>query len=267
MKISKVKLGKRIKKIRKSLGLSQESLSKKINLKRSTISQIENGNRKISAEELVIFANFFNISPNDLLNFEKKIEVDIKTESKNVRAEDKEKIRINVPQKNLNKFREVLLYILNKVGSKANIGETVIYKLLYFIDFDFYEKFEKQLIGATYIKNNYGPTPVEFKKIVEKMITDGEIEKVKSKYFDYPQTKYLPRRKPNLELLNGNELELINDVLEKLSDKNAAEISEYSHQDVPWITAEKGKPLEYESVFYRTNPYSVRSYDEDRETL
>ncbi len=48
-----------------------------------------------------------------------------------------------------------LLYVLNKVGCKYNVGETVLYKLLYFIDFDFYEKYEEQLIGATYVKNHH----------------------------------------------------------------------------------------------------------------
>jgi hypothetical protein len=58
----------------------------------------------------------------------------------------KNDIRISVPQKNLKNFKEALLYILNKVGSKPNVGETVIYKLLYFVDFDYYEKFEEQFI-------------------------------------------------------------------------------------------------------------------------
>ena len=71
------------------------------------------------------------------------------------------------------KFKEVLLYILNKVGAKPNIGETALYKLLYFIDFDFYEKYETQLTGAKYIKNYYGPTPIEFEKIVEGMEKRG----------------------------------------------------------------------------------------------
>ena len=74
----------------------------------------------------------------------------------------------DVKPENLKKFKEVLLYILSKVGSKPNVGETVLYKLLYFIDFDYYEKFEEQFIGATYIKNHYGPTPIEFKKIVRR---------------------------------------------------------------------------------------------------
>ena len=172
-------------------------------------------------------------------------------------------VRINLPQKNLAKFKEALLYILNKVGSKPNIGETVIYKLLYFIDFDFYEKYEEQLIGATYIKNHYGPTPIEFKKIVDKMTEDKEIIKVESNYFKYPQTKYLPLRKADLSKLKAHEIEVIDDVLNKLSDMNAVQISEYSHNDVPWLTTGDGKIIEYESVFYRTFPYSLREYSED----
>ncbi|WP_051179102.1 type II toxin-antitoxin system antitoxin SocA domain-containing protein [Thermodesulfovibrio thiophilus] len=151
----------------------------------------------------------------------------------------KHDFRISVPQKNIEKIKEVLLYILNKVGSKPNIGESVLYKILYFIDFDFYEKYEEQLIGATYIKNHYGPTPVEFVKVVESMINNNELVKIEDKYFNYPQTKYLPLRKPDLTKLKAHELEVIDDVINRLADMNAAQISNYSHKDVPWQTSER----------------------------
>ncbi len=147
--------------------------------------------------------------------------------------------------------------------TKTNVGETVLYKLLYFIDFDFYEKYEEQLIGATYIKNYHGPTPIEFKPIVEEMGKKGEIEKVRSKYFQYDQKKYLPRRKPDLSRLNAQEIKHIDEVLARLSNKNAQELSDYSHNDVPWITTEDGKPIEYEAVFYRSRKTSVRSYEDN----
>lgn len=169
-------------------------------------------------------------------------------------------IRINVPQKNVDKFKEVLIYILNKIGSKPNVGETVIYKLLYFVDFNFYEKYEDQLIGATYIKNRFGPAPIEFQKIVGRMIKEKEITKIENEYFKYPQTKYLPLRKANLSKLRANEIEIIDDVLKRLSDMSATQISKYSHNDVPWLTTDDGKAIEYESVFYRTIEYSVREY-------
>jgi len=250
------KIGHRIKMLREKTGMSQNMLSQKMD-----ISQIESGERKISADELQKLSHVFRVSVDDLLNPVKEPEVHLHKGKEWKTA--KPKMRISVPQKNLQKFKEVLLYILNKVGAKENIGETVIYKLLYFIDFDFYEKYEEQLIGATYIKNKYGPTPVEFVKIIERMIEGKEIEKVKSEYFNFPQTKYLPRRKPDLVKLKANEIEVIDDVLNRLSEMNGSQISAYSHNDVPWMTTADGDAIEYESVFYRTPPYSVRAYAEE----
>ena len=255
-------LGKKIKKIRDSLGLSQEIIANKLGISRVAISQIENGDRKISAEEILKLSKIFNMPSDVLLDLDKDIEVTI--EKKNMsKQKEKREIRISVPQKNLVKFKEVLLYILSKIGSKPNVGESVLYKLLYFIDFNFYEKFEEQLIGATYIKNNYGPTPKEFLKIVKNMEREGDLFRIENKYFQYPQRKYLPLREPDLSTLKANEIKTIDEVLEKLSDMNANQISEYSHNDVPWITSDDGDIIDYESVFYRTADYSVRPYDEE----
>jgi hypothetical protein len=66
----------------------------------------------------------------------------------------KSEMRISVPQKNIEKFKQVILYILTKVGSKPNFDQTVLFHLLYFIDFDYYELYEEQLMGWKYIKSN-----------------------------------------------------------------------------------------------------------------
>lgn len=255
------KLGAKIKCIRERKKLSQKSLAKLLSISRVSLSQIENGVRKITAEEIARLSKFFNITSDVLLDLEKDIEVVLEKRKKEpVKA--KQELRISVPQKNLDKFKEVLLYILNKVGSKPNVGESVLYKLLYFIDFNFYERYEKQLIGATYIRNNYGPTPKEFIKIVEEMEENGELLKIQNKYFEYPQTKYLPLRKPDLgKLKDAREVKVIDNVLDTLSDMNATQIKDYSHNDVPWLTTKEGEIIDYESVFYRTPPYSARSYD------
>lgn len=254
-------IGYRIKKLRERVGINQQRLAELMGVSRPTISQIENGERKICSDELIKLSEIFGVSVGSLLNLEKLPEV-ILTEGKKDKK-TKPMIRINVPQRNLEKFKEVLLYILDKIGAKPNVGETVLYKLLYFIDFDFYEKYEEQLIGATYIKNRYGPTPIEFQKIIEKMRKDREVEKIESEYFQYPQTKYIPLRKADLSKLKAHEKEVIDDVLKRLSVMTAAQISEYSHNDVPWLTTDDGEAIEYESVFYRTSYYSVREYEED----
>jgi transcriptional regulator with XRE-family HTH domain len=253
-------LGFKIKKLREKIDISQSSLAEALGVDRVTISKIENGERKICVEEIKKLSEYFNISSDILLDLKEDIEVII--EKNTTKQKPKKEIRISIPQKNLLKFKEILLYILNKVGSKPNIGESVLYKLLYFIDFDFYEKYEEQFIGATYIKNHYGPTPKEFIKIIKEM-EGKDLIKVKDNYFKYPQTKYLSKREPDLTLLKAHEIKTIDSVLDRLSDMNAAEISDYSHRDVPWLTTNNGEIIDYESVFYRTKPYSMRTYIEE----
>ncbi|MBI5804577.1 DUF4065 domain-containing protein [candidate division TA06 bacterium] len=252
-----VLLGKRIQLLRKANGVNQETLAKALGIARPAVTLLEKGKRKATPSELVSLANFFQLNMEELFDESKTHQISIQKERRPEKSKEEE-IRTSVPQKNHDKLKQALLYILNKVGSKPNIGETVIHKLLYFIDFNFYEKYEEQLIGATYIKNKFGPTPVEFKKVVDDMARKGEIELVKSNYFQYPQRKYLPLISFDLRHFKAHEIEVINDVLNRLSDKTAADLSEYSHRDVPWITAEKGKPIDYEAVFYRTPEYSVR---------
>ena len=250
--------------MRERVDLSQDFVAKKIGVSRPTITQIEKDERELTLAEAQGLADLFDMRIEEFLA-KKEVSEPIVVLSKAAAKKkgDELDIRINVPQKNLKKFKEVLLYVLEKVGAKPNIGETAIYKLLYFIDFDFYEKYEEQLIGATYIKNNYGPTPVEFAKIVEDMEKRGELERIKSKYFDYEQKKYLPRRSSDLAVLSALETSHIDDVLNRLSDKSAKELSDYSHGDVPWAIAEDKKVISYESVFYRDKNYSVRSYDDE----
>ena len=258
-------LAEKIRTLRKRRELSQEHVADELGLSRPTYVQIEKGGREPTLSEIDKLAALFAVSREDFLSAhapKASYEVVLERENK-PKHDSKPDMRISVPQKRIGIFKEVLLYLLEKVGAKPNVGETVLYKLLYFIDFDFYEKYEEQLIGATYIKNHHGPTPVEFKKIVDQMIRDGEIEPVRSSYFQYPQRKYLPHREPNLNKFTGQALKHIDEVIARYSDMNAADLSDYSHDDVPWITAENGQALDYEAVFYRTPKTSVRNYDEN----
>jgi DNA-binding XRE family transcriptional regulator len=143
--------------------LTQGSIALELGISRPTYIQIEQGKRDITVTEARQIAKIFGISLDDLLAC-REIKPKIKLpESKPTK---KNSIEIRVSQKDLDKFKQVILYLMEKVGSKPNIGETVLHKLLYFIDFDYYEKYEENLMGATYIKNHHGPTSVEFASIV-----------------------------------------------------------------------------------------------------
>jgi uncharacterized phage-associated protein len=168
------------------------------------------------------------------------------------------------PRTDAAKLRNVLLYILGQIGAKPNVGETVLYKLLYFIDFDFYEKTGRSITGLTYIKNHFGPTPAgHFVDIVSNMITAGELEIAETPYFAHTQKKYLPTVEPDLSVLTADEIKHIDDELCRLGDKSATWLSDFSHKDMPWIAANLHGVINYQSAMYRTDVTSVRESDDE----
>ena len=175
-----IMFGKFIRQQRTKRDMTQEYLASELGISRPTYLQIERGDRELTISEAKKLAALFDMSlENFLTKKEPKRSVAIEKES----VKKSENLQIRITEKNLDKFKQVLLYVLNKVGGKPNIGETVLHKLLYFIDFDYYEKFEENLMGATYIKNHHGPTSVELGEILKEMQRQGELEAVKSQYF------------------------------------------------------------------------------------
>ena len=258
-------LSKFIQEQRKKRNLTQEFLASALKISRPTYMQIEQGERDLTITEAKKLAEVFDISFENFLNGKEDAKITVKIEStKGAARKVKDEIRISVPQEKAEKFEQVFLYILSKIGGKPNIGQTVLYKLLYFIDFDYYEKFEEQLIGAKYIKNHYGPTPVMFAKIMDQMEKKGKVEKIKSKFYKHEQTKYLvnPNEPLNLSALSAQELAHIDWEISRLGDLTATQISALSHLDTPWVVAKERESLEYEHVFYRPEETSVRQYEQ-----
>lgn len=249
--ITKKELAKTIRKFREDLELSQEQLAEKLGLSRPSISQIESAQRDVSSIELAKLAKIFGVSPDVLLSRESK-----RKSTERAKAS-------KMPKLNREKFRDVLLYVLERCGARRNVGETVIYKLLYFIDFNFYELYEQHLTGEAYRKISFGPAPCHFGEIVEKMVEKGELKKITAEYHGKRQKKYIPQVKPDLSRLDGRELEVINSAIDKLSSMNASSIEDYSHEDIPCQVTDDKDIIDYESVFYRKPAYSVREYPEE----
>jgi len=230
---------------RKMVGISQAEVAKILGISRPTYIKLEKGESKPTEEQEALLADIFDVSKETL-------------EKENVLDEIKFDIKPKeIPKENLERFKQVLLYIISKVGSRPNIGQTAIYKLLYFIDFDYYEKYQKYLIGAKYIKNTYGPTPVSFAKVSRNLQDKGELVEVNSKHFHFDQKKYMVTLEPDVSLLSAQELKHIDDELARLASKSAKELSELSHKDTPWKVAKDKQELNYRHVFYRPDETSV----------
>lgn len=279
-----MEIGKFIKNKRETSGIGLRKFAELISADASNWSKIERGilplsmNRKKlqkiakelgikrNSKEMEEFLDLVAISqnkiPDDIVK-EQSVVYGLKEKFKEMRNE----IRISVPHLKTEKFKNLLLYVLEKCAGKPNVGETVLYKLLYFIDFNYYEIYEEQLTGVTYRKLEHGPVPYKIDKILDEMKKNKEIEFINSVYFGFPQKRYLPLVKPDLTKLKASEKDVIDKAIEQLSDMTARGIKEYSHNDIPWTATKDKETIDYELVFYRTPPYSQRVYKEEEDEV
>lgn len=253
-----------LSRLRAESNLSQQQVADKLNMARATYANLEAGKKSPTLEQLNAIGELFEVPASRLIEslslpnkFAEVRPVQFTTEKADIVPRETVKERVDT-------LREVLLYVLDKVGAKPNVGETVLYKLLYFIDFDYYEKTGKSITGLRYIKNHHGPTPTQtFVSVVNGMKQNGDLEVVSTKYFNHIQKKYLPVTKPELKHVNGDELRHIDEVLARLSDKTAIELSNLSHRDMPWLATTDRSEINYQLAKYRTADTSVKETEDE----
>lgn len=252
-------LSKRISQLRREKGYSQEQFARLIEMSRSSLAQLELGNRQIKFFEIEVISRKLGVSINELSGKELKIQQNEIEEA----GEKSSSERISIPHLKRKKFENVLLYILERCAGKPNVGETVLYKLLYFSDFNYYELYEEQLTGAAYRRLPRGPVPYKIDNIIGDMLGAHKLKVLKTEYFGYPQKRYIPLIKADLTTFKASEKEVIDNVMDQLSDMSAKGIAEYSHNDLPWKATKEGQVIDYELAFYRSVPYSQRMYHDE----
>jgi transcriptional regulator with XRE-family HTH domain len=250
--------------LRADSSLSQQQVAQKLDMARATYANLETGKKSPTLEQLNAISELFAVPTSQLIEDVSPLNDSAEVQLVQFASNDADIVPRETVTERVDTLREVLLYVLDKVGAKPNVGETVLYKLLYFIDFDYYEKTGKSITGLRYIKNHHGPTPTQtFVSVVKGMEQKGDLEIVSTKYFNHIQKKYLPVIKPELRYVNGEELRHIDEVLARLSDKTATELSSLSHRDMPWLATADGSNISYQLAKYRTADTSVKEIEDE----
>ena len=260
-KLTQLQIGQRICAMRKQKGLSQEDLAILVKMSRPSLTQVELGKRGLDIFELQRLSIALEFSLDEIMSMEFTSMSELeKNEAKKVTPKSE---RNSKPKLQINKFKNVLIYILEHCAGKPNVGETVLNKLMYFSDFNYYEIYEEHLTGAEYRKLPYGPVPQKLETIIYQMIEENQIQRLKTNYHNLAQNRFIPLVKADLKSLKASEKEVIDKVIAQMSDWSANSISAYSHNDMPWKASKEGDSINYELAFYREAPYSVRNYAED----
>lgn len=160
----------------------------------------------------------------------------------------------------LSKKEEVYLYVIKNSRENVNFGTTLFNKILYFSDFDSYERSGQSITGDTYIRKEHGPTAQSFTEMIKdlkskRLIKDFRVERSKG----HIQTRYLLLNDIAFSQLNKEETNELDRNINRLGGMKAAQVSEYSHQDMPYKATKEGEPIDYDLVHYRNPVYSVLS--------
>lgn len=246
--VSQKTLGERIQKLRQEHGYSQEDLAAMLEVSRQAIGQIEKGERYIDALELAVLAGALGVSADWIVHPEHN-------EKNDASRQFRRGLKFSFDKE---KFRQTLLYILSVCGGKPNVGETVLYKLLYFIDFNAFEILGKPVTGMPYIKMQYGPVPRQalYRDAVNEMSENNELKIFTQEYFGMPQKRYVALVDAKIEVFNTREKEVMDRVLQQLADFTAKKITDYAHGDAPWLLARDGGLIDYSMVTERVAPYA-----------
>lgn len=149
------------------------------------------------------------------------------------------------------KYEGIILYLAEKLGGVIK-GKKKLAKLLYFVDFDFYEKFQKSLTGDVYKALPMGPFPITMEKVLTDMVKEKKITiKFEKERTDYNPTEIYRAEKKMEGSFSKEEQQILDRVILKYGHLSGKQLEDLSHAEAPYIGTAPNQEIAYELAFYR----------------
>lgn len=146
------------------------------------------------------------------------------------------------------RLRELFLYVARKTEGDPSCGKTKLYKILFYADFAAYQRFGESISGQEYQRLPNGPAPKYALPVQQSMEAEQVATWATRDYYGRAQKKLLALREPDLTDFSGEQIAIVDDVIQRLWGLSAADVSELSHRFVGWQLAEEGETIPYSTV-------------------
>jgi len=158
---------------------------------------------------------------------------------------------------NQKKYGNTVLYLCERLNGEVR-GKKKLAKLLYFADFDFYEKNQKSITGDIYRALPMGPFPTALETMTKAMMKSKvmTVDQAKEHGGYNPTEIYRSLGKPDLSVFDKGETEMLDRIIVKYGHLNGKQLEELSHAEAPYIGTELKKEIPYELAFYRGTDFS-----------
>jgi len=152
------------------------------------------------------------------------------------------------------KYKAALLYVANALGKIEGMKKA--YKLFYFLDFDFFEAYDRPFTGETYKSLQMGPVPIYFTSIVKELINEKSIRIEKKKIspaYENDATIYVPVKHSSYKF-SKEEKHMLDRIIKQYGGMTGKDLEKLSHTEVPYNAVEVGEIIPYEYSIYRDTP-------------
>jgi hypothetical protein len=149
------------------------------------------------------------------------------------------------------KFKDVVHLAVRYAGSEFGpeaLGNTKLHKVLYFSDMLHYLDTGRPLTGADYQRQRFGPTARHLTWGLRELEAEGRIAVTTRNYYGYVKREYLSLSAPAETSLSADQIELIKQMVKFICARTAAEVSEFSHDDV-WSSVPMGQRIPYYAAY------------------
>jgi len=208
-----------IKAIRIERGFSQEEISQKIGISRTSYISFEKGKTELTFSQAVKVAGILGISLEEVEG--------------GVRAD-------------YEKYKQMVLAYLRS-GKGESVTKTKLAKMLYLADFAwFYNKLES-MSGMKYRKMQYGPVSDMYFRALDELEEAGKIS-ISRVDDSILISENRGSKKSPLDKLDNEEKELIEDIYIKWKDKKTREIVDFTHNQLPYRICASDEIIPYELI-------------------
>ena len=155
------------------------------------------------------------------------------------------------------KYQNAILYLCRKLKGEVR-GKKKLAKLLYFADFDLYEKSQKSITGDVYRALPMGPVPAALEDITAEMVKKDmlRVTEVAEREGYNPTEVYKNISTPDMSIFTDEEKNILDRVAVKYGHLTGKQLEELSHAEAPYIGTELKKEIPYELAFYRGTDFS-----------
>jgi Protein of unknown function (DUF4065) len=163
--------------------------------------------------------------------------------------------RISLPGDN-NRLKELIVYISAKCQDDPAFGAVKLNKILFQADFRAYRLRGKPITGASYFRLKHGPAPKALMPIMSELHQDDAVRTQRRIVGGQEQKRPIALRPPDLRYFSGEEIAIVDDIINELWGKSATAVSEESH-GIQWKTRADRDPIPYESAYLSDDPVTL----------